>query len=479
MLPRQIFQCQGLPGFCCRRITVGAPERLKGLYRAATAPQQAISLQDKVDYCLSNLEQISAERMDPLKLRYQRRLKELHQARGVLTSSQMLRLMDSLSEHPLALYSEAARPLMDVSSQRLAVAKLENPPPSHLAGASLCLALYARRSQEPQDGPEVQALNRLLAKVVETEATLPPSLSSAEFLAKPLLAAALLTPLVAQDLSAAISKVLEEESFWRRHGYHGSRDVFGGFQSKQLATVVGALGLLQERNALPAHASQRVRRLLDLDRFDLTVELPQLVLLCQGLEGLGLEGLLIQARSLQQNRLAQRGAAAVPVLELCEALQLLKSCGRLTPKEPFVFDLVRLAANHVDRLKRGERKLLRSLLEDLAQQLGFEPGVSWIDLAQAPVGHDPGSPEAALCLLARYDWFSRKSRSHTSWPSGSASSSRSQRLKNSFDLLDTHYAAGEFPSAGRDAVNCGQAAELRNCHAKVDFEVSVSKTCTM
>lgn len=72
-----------------------------------------------------------------------------------------------------------------------------------------------------------------------------------------------------------------------------------------------------------------------------------------------------------------------------------------------------------------------------------------------------------------------------------------KRLKNSFDLLDTHYAAGEFPSAGvarssnkvswrkvfwfltfsfraEDAVNCGQAAELRNCHAKVDFEARVS-----
>lgn len=68
-----------------------------------------------------------------------------------------------------------------------------------------------------------------------------------------------------------------------------------------------------------------------------------------------------------------------------------------------------------------------------------------------------------------------------------------KRLKNSFDLLDMHYAAGEFPSAGvapssnkvfwtkvfwfltfsfraEDAVNCGQAAELRNCHAKVDFQ---------
>ena len=31
-----------------RWITVGVPERVKGLYRAATAPQQPISLQDKV-----------------------------------------------------------------------------------------------------------------------------------------------------------------------------------------------------------------------------------------------------------------------------------------------------------------------------------------------------------------------------------------------------------------------------------------------
>lgn len=103
------------------------------------------------------------------------------------------------------------------------------------------------------------------------------------------------------------------------------------------------------------------------------------------------------------------------MLELCETLQLMKSFGRLSPDEPFVFDMVRLAANQVDRLQRGERKMLRGLLEHLASQLGFEAGVSWVDLAQAPAGHDLGSPEAAVCLLARYDWFSRKSRAQTSW----------------------------------------------------------------
>eukprot|EP00913_Durusdinium_trenchii_P023695 g22256.t1 len=112
----------------------------------------------------------------------------------------------------------------------------------------------------------------------------------------------------------------------------------------------------------------------------------------------------------------RRGAAAVPALELCEALLVLKTCGRLTPEQPFVFDFVRLAANNVDRLKRGERRVLRTLLEHLAQHLGFEPGVSWVDLAQAPAPqHAPGSPEASICMLARHDWFSRKSRAHTSW----------------------------------------------------------------
>eukprot|EP00435_Cladocopium_sp_Y103_P032691 s1639_g8.t1 len=363
----------------CRHITVGVPERVKGLYRAATAPQQPISLQDKVDYALSNLEQMSSERMDPLKLRYQRRLKELHQARGVLTSSQMLRLMASLSEHPLVLYSDAARPLMEVATQRLTVAKLESPTPSHLAGASLCLALHARmRNKDPKDCPEGYALNRLLAKVVEMQATLPPSVSQAEFITRPLLATALLTPQDGQDLSPAVATVVEEESFWR------------GFDAKAIARAVGALGLLKEQGLvpLPQNASQRVRRMLDLERCfgrdsGLGLALPELTLLCRGLDLLELQGsLLKQARQLQQERLTLRGAAAVPMLELCETLQLMKSFGRLSPDEPFVFDMVRLAANQVDRLQRGERKMLRGLLEHLASQLGFEPGVSWVDLAQ-------------------------------------------------------------------------------------------------
>lgn len=297
---------------------------------------------------------------------------------------------------------------MEVATQRLAVAKLENPTPSHLAGASLCLALYAcMRNKDPQDCPEGYALNRLLAKVVETQAALPPSVSQAEFLTRPLLATALLTPQDVQDLYPAVATVVEEESFWR------------GFNAKAVAQAVGALGLLKEQGVvpLPENASQRVRRMLDLERCfsDSGLAMPELTLLCRGLDLLDQGSLLKQARQLQQERLTLRGAAAVPMLELCETLQLMKSFGRLSPDEPFVFDMVRLAANQVDRLQRGERKMLRGLLEHLASQLGFEAGVSWVDLAQAPAGHDLGSPEAAVCLLARYDWFSRKSRAQTSW----------------------------------------------------------------
>lgn len=43
-------------------------------------------------------------------------------------------------------------------------------------------------------------------------------------------------------------------------------------------TIISSLA----KTTHPSTCAQRVRRLLDLDRFDLTVELPQLVLLCQG-----------------------------------------------------------------------------------------------------------------------------------------------------------------------------------------------------
>ncbi|CAK9046583.1 unnamed protein product [Durusdinium trenchii] len=335
-----------------------------------------------------------------------------------------------MAEHPLVLDSEGARPLMDVAFQRLKVAHLENPSAAeadHLAAACLCLALAAKSRKKapvrrlPETGapPEEAALQRLLTLALEAQATIPPSLSMAEYLTKPLLAAALLPSSV--DMSAGVAAILEEETFWRgaKRGAASrgpSVQIFGGFPSKPVARAVGALGMMQEQGVeLPTNTSQRVLRLLDLERFENT-ELPELVLLYQGLRGLGLESRIKEARELQQERLKQRGAAAVPALELCEALLVLKTCGRLTPEQPFVFDFVRLAANNVDRLKRGERRVLRTLLEHLAQHLGFEPGVSWVDLAQAPAPqHAPGSPEASICMLARHDWFSRKSRAHTSW----------------------------------------------------------------
>ncbi|CAE7435152.1 CHR23 [Symbiodinium natans] len=159
---------------------------------------------------------------------------------------------------------------------------------------------------------------------------------------------------------------------------------------------------------------QRVLRLLDLDRLD--AELPELVLLRHGLLGLGLgeNRLTQQAQDMAEARCMARGAAAVSMLEMCETLGLLRTIGRLTPDEPFVFDFIRSAANNVDRLRRGERVNLRGHLEHLAKQLAFDPGTSWEELAQAPP-FPAGSPEAALCLLARYDWFSRKKRAQVSW----------------------------------------------------------------
>ncbi|CAJ1430148.1 unnamed protein product [Effrenium voratum] len=134
------------------------------------------------------------------------------------------------------------------------------------------------------------------------------------------------------------------------------RHLFGECaQSKQLAHAVAALGMLKDQGAvLPSNTVQRVQRLLDLDR--VAAELPELVLMFQGLRGLSLDEtrLGLGLRDLQRARLALRGAGAVPVLELCEVLQLLLTCGRLTPEEPFVFDYFRLAANNVDR--RSKRK---------------------------------------------------------------------------------------------------------------------------
>eukprot|EP00913_Durusdinium_trenchii_P003671 g3398.t1 len=240
-----------------------------------------------------------------------------------------------MAEHPLVLDSEGARPLMDVAFQRLKVAHLENPSAAeadHLAAACLCLALAAKSRKKapvrrlPETGapPEEAALQRLLTLALEAQATIPPSLSMAEYLTKPLLAAALLPSSV--DMSAG--------TFWRgaKRGAASrgpSVQIFGGFPSKPVARAVGALGMMQDRRnggaqperclaslrperqeqgvELPTNTSQRVLRLLDLERFENT-ELPELVLLYQGLRGLGLESRIKEARELQQERLKQRGA---------------------------------------------------------------------------------------------------------------------------------------------------------------------------
>eukprot|EP00913_Durusdinium_trenchii_P007430 g6985.t1 len=45
-------------------LTVGRLDRVEGLRAAARAPRQPIALEDKVDYCLVHLEQLSSERTE-------------------------------------------------------------------------------------------------------------------------------------------------------------------------------------------------------------------------------------------------------------------------------------------------------------------------------------------------------------------------------------------------------------------------------
>mmetsp|Transcript_115007 Transcript_115007/g.371898 ORF Transcript_115007/g.371898 Transcript_115007/m.371898 type:complete len:85 (+) Transcript_115007:421-675(+) len=75
--------------------------------------------------------------------------------------------------------------------------------------------------------------------------------------------------------------------------------------------------------------------------------------------------------------------------------------------------LMRRAANDIDRLSRGERRALGSILLDLARGLA---GSTTRSLGrQTPKHHPAGSPEATICFLAQHDWFGRRSRAQTSW----------------------------------------------------------------
>eukprot|EP00930_Biecheleria_cincta_P002702 TRINITY_DN103695_c0_g1_i1.p1 TRINITY_DN103695_c0_g1~~TRINITY_DN103695_c0_g1_i1.p1 ORF type:complete len:446 (-),score=76.37 TRINITY_DN103695_c0_g1_i1:99-1436(-) len=406
----------------CRSL-VGVPvERLKGLHRAATAPQRTLSIQEKVDKCLTQLEHLASEKTDPEKIRWKRILQDLHKVRGALTAVQILRFAAVVSDHPLSLAS--ARPLLELAMSRWSIALPEIRTTEHISKACLGLALaHAHGSSKSVDVTGLSnAVSKLLPKVFSSLP--PPSVSAGQFFATPLFAAALTLQVSARTppdkssgglhLEPVLNVVLGDDAFWRRGVLRKHmRD-----HSKALAQMVAAFGLMQSGGFLPDGnaVAQRVLRTLDIECFDLTTELPVLLLLDTGLRGLGLaESRLGEAGgTIIKDRLAATGAAAVPSSELCEALLMLRSCGRLKPSEPWVCDLIRHAANNVDRLKRGEKVAFQRLLVQVADQMEDRPGKSLANLAQAPP-YPAGSPEAAVCLLARYNWFDRKSRQQVSW----------------------------------------------------------------
>lgn len=421
------------------------------------------------------LQHLAKTRNDPERLRWRRLISTVVRSHGLLTNSQFAFLLAVLADNPVALASRSVRPLLDVAVDRFsltpegltrgemvavasvlahgrihddaaAATDLENAE-EDVFGVSIgrrrMVPRFMARTAATQPAPtwvakapaageaSTAAVRKLfwchlapraLGDVVSGKRDTAKNGGSAAELTGLLLALAMAWPSLPDaathkalnaDLLVVVRHLLDECLGLR------PADACAHTQAR----LVGALGLLQSQGALMSGASdssepqiaQRILRSLEFERFG-CVDLAHLLLLNLGLCGLGLGS--SRLRRDAEERLAEltRSTAAdlAPAQDVCRAVLLLHSCGRLLPCEPWALVLMQLAAGVSEKLKKGERKALRPLLARLAMQLSGGKVVRVASGAN-PLGHPTGSREAAICLLAQRDWFARKPTAEISW----------------------------------------------------------------
>eukprot|EP00929_Paragymnodinium_shiwhaense_P052414 TRINITY_DN26254_c0_g1_i3.p1 TRINITY_DN26254_c0_g1~~TRINITY_DN26254_c0_g1_i3.p1 ORF type:complete len:534 (+),score=123.44 TRINITY_DN26254_c0_g1_i3:101-1702(+) len=87
--------------------------------RPAADPNTLWAFNSEIEGCLQRLEQMAAEKEEPKRLRWRRQIEQMQRYHRRLSGSQLGRLFDALSVHPLALYTEATLSLLQSCIERL------------------------------------------------------------------------------------------------------------------------------------------------------------------------------------------------------------------------------------------------------------------------------------------------------------------------------------------------------------------------
>lgn len=434
---------------------------------------------------ISHLENLAAQQVDPLKLRWRRSLDGALRSREGFIGPNIVRALIALLQSPIALASPSVVPLVDraVSSLSMSLDGVDN---KNIAKAMLALSRSRMRgtigvsedggganggggngaadafddvlevlrpktlpradarppSSRSAAAPEVATARgataaEAMAAAIEVfwyrllPAVLPPPLGTCldngigeerlEVQVDFLLAVAFALPTLPENkheqvctalASTASSALNLSRPLWRREGPH----------YLTLARLVGAVGLLEAQRpgvldgtatdgAAPTSVSAKIGRWLDPSLCSLQ-NMPELLLLSLGVRGLGHGAgrLGCEVETLVGRSTKDVAFTPQALQDICEALLLLRDCGRLTAREPWAAVLVQHAAHRIDRLQRGEKFLLRGLLREMAK---IPPAATAV--AASGEAGQASSPEAALSFYARTDWFARKSRAQTSW----------------------------------------------------------------
>lgn len=400
---------------------------------------------------LAQLELLATQRVDPEKLRWQRLIENLLSSRESFAAPNSVRAVAAVVQHPLALTTSSSVALVDRAVGSLLLS-IEGVSVTEKVTMSLAIA-YTRLHGELKivhrgaenwdrlDAPlelessakDLQCKPRLADRqdtcYLEGKAAhnlfwghlVPSCLAGGadlphEARVDTLLAIALAwRTLPSTDIMAAIEPALRSTAAsaldaipsWREWSQGGVRPV---------AHLVWALGMLEAQGApygAPGKTGSRLLRSLEIDWF-VHERLPDLLMLILGLHGLALGATRLgrEADALLQDVFHSLRSDTPASQGVCEALLLLRACGKLKVGERWACALMRRAANDVDRLQRGERKALRALLAELASSLTCNADMA---NTHGALPHPDSSAEAAISYLVRHDWFARKSRAQISW----------------------------------------------------------------
>jgi len=413
---------------------------------------------------LRQLQELAKTQVDPRKLKWRRLLLDISRYHGRFTDSELAQVLSIIAENQCALTSPEAAPVVSLVIDRLKSS------PSQLSLAdvvavSSALAFLPIHAAEYQTTPSSYAntpatslstINakrfgyegQMLTQAPSTERHSSSSSSSAaqDLFWNHLLPRVLRDPPESMTLSERVEMLLAVAVAWRTIAKcQSSHDTIKGCMralansvvgdlgtpaynvadARILARFIAAMGLLelqafQPQSTVHQNKDSRtnmasLKRMMQVERFQ-QLDLQTLMLLKIGIDCLRIESCTTgqEISELILARLRPPGAINLPLRDVCNALLLLCSCGGIAVGEPLFHQLLSFAANSVDQLQHGERRVMGIVLGYFAAQVD---GVSTPHDKSLPFNPQPHSDEQAASIrkLARYNWFARRHRAQMSW----------------------------------------------------------------